>query len=82
MALSMLIGETHLTGEQYTHSRQRKHLKSYMIGGRFDAANKEYILHVQEYDTRTTPKGDRYFDIVLSDEQLHAFLQILKLQTI
>ena len=78
----MLIGDTKVTGEQYAHSRSPKHLKTYMIGGRFDAVNKEYVLHVQEYDTRTTPKGDRYFDIVLSAEQFDAFLHIIKLQAI
>lgn len=80
MALSMIISDPKITGEQYTHRRNPKRLKSYMISGKYNTCNGDYIFHICEYDTLKTPKGDRYFDIVLSAEQFDAYLQILKLQ--
>jgi hypothetical protein len=76
--VSALFGETHVSGETPSCMTHHKRKKSYLIEGvcTFDDT---YRLHILEYETATTPKGDRKFDIELDIDAFDQFLQIIKL---
>lgn len=76
--VSALFGETHVSGETPSCLTNRKRIKSYLIKG-VCTYDDTYRLHILEYETETTPKGDRKFDIELDIDAFDRFLQIIKL---